>query len=68
MQKTKIAYIKNCTQSELAAPYYWAGHRVMGDGEISQIEKTPASEIALWIAGVLVLVVYLIFRKGLKSR
>lgn len=67
MQKTKIAYIKNCTQSELAAPYYWAGHRVMGDGEISQNEKTPKSFIYFWIVGVLVLVVYLIFRKGLKS-
>jgi CHAT domain-containing protein len=68
MQNTKIAYIKNCTQSELAAPYYWAGHRVMGDGEISQNEKTPQSFISFWIVGVLVLVVYLIFRKGLKSR
>ena len=66
MQKTKIAYIKKCTQSELAAPYYWAGHRVMGDGEISQNEKTPQSFIYFWIVGVLV--VYLIFRKGLKSR
>ena len=51
MQKTKIAYIKNCTQSELAAPYYWAGHRVMGDGEISQNEKTPQSFIYFWIVG-----------------
>ena len=68
MQNTKIAYIKNCTQSELAAPYYWAGHRVMGDGEISQNEKTPKSFIYFWIVGVLVVVVYLIFRSTLKFR
>ena len=67
MQETKLNYINTCPESDLAAPYYWAGHRVMGDGAISQNEKTPQSFISFWIVGVLVLVVYLIFRKGLKS-
>ena len=51
MQQTKIEHINGCSQSELAAPYYWAGHRVMGDGEISQNEKTPKSFIYFWIVG-----------------
>ena len=66
MQQTKTDYINGCSQGELAAPYYWAGHRVMGDGEISQNKKTPQSFIYFWILGVLV--VYFIFKKGLKSR
>jgi CHAT domain-containing protein len=67
MQQTKIEHINGCSQSELAAPYYWAGHRVMGDGEIAQNKKTPQSFIYLWIVGVLVVVAYFICRSTLKS-
>jgi CHAT domain-containing protein len=66
MQQTKIDYINGCSQGEMAAPYYWAGHRVMGDGEISQNKKTPQSFIYFWIVGVSVVVVYLIYRCTLK--
>jgi CHAT domain-containing protein len=68
MQETKLNYLKTCSNSVLGAPYYWAGHRVIGDGVILQNEKTPQSLIAFWIVGVLVSVVYLfLFRCHLKS-
>lgn len=67
MQNTKIAYIKNCTQSELAAPYYWAGHRVMGNGEIEAvIQIKPTFKIWFILALTLALSILGIWR--LKSK
>lgn len=31
MRKAKLAHIKNAPSSELGAPYYWAGHKVVGE-------------------------------------
>lgn len=55
MQETKINYIDNCSQSELAAPYYWAGHRVMGDVEIEAVSEVK-SRYSIWILLVITLV------------
>ena len=50
MQQTKVNYIKDCSQSELAAPYYWAGHRVMGDGEL--LVKPESNSTRVWIVAL----------------
>lgn len=69
MQQTKINYIANCSQSELAAPYYWAGHRVMGDGEIEAV--TPSKAVfSTWVVlvPILVLSIFGIWRLKFKLR
>ena len=55
MQDTKLDYIHTCSRSEMAAPYYWAGHRVMGNGEIVENTRSTSHPI-FWIAGGLFLV------------
>lgn len=67
MQKTKIAYIKNCTQSELAAPYYWAGHRVMGDGEIEAVSEVK-SRYSFWVVLVVILALSILVIWRIKSK
>lgn len=67
MQKTKIAYIKNCTQSELAAPYYWAGHRVMGDGEIEAVSEVKL-RYSFWVVLVVILALSILVIWRIKSK
>lgn len=67
MQNTKIAYIKNCTQSELAAPYYWAGHRVMGDGEIEAVSEVK-SRYSFWVVLVVILALSILVIWRIKSK
>jgi CHAT domain-containing protein len=67
MQKTKIAYIKNCKQSELAAPYYWAGHRVMGDGEIEAVSEVK-SRYSFWVVLVVILALSILVIWRIKSK
>lgn len=66
LRKVQLTLIKR--EDGFGAPYYWAGHRLFGDTNILPQTKTPQSFIYFWIVGVLVVVVYLIFRKGLKFR
>jgi hypothetical protein len=54
MQDTKLDYIARCSGSEMAAPYYWAGHRVMGNGEIVENARSTSNSI-FWIAGLFIL-------------
>jgi len=67
MQQTKINYITNCLQSDLAAPYYWASHRVMGDGEILAVRQVN-SKFNSWVVLALTLALSILGIWRLKSK
>ena len=67
MQQTKINYITNCLQSDLASPYYWASHRVMGDGEILAVRQVN-SKFNSWVVLALTLALSILGIWRLKSK
>jgi len=65
LKKAKLDYINSSKQSELAAPYYWAGHHLSG----ANIEFTLKKDNSFWfwfISGFLI-VVGIIFLKKWKK-
>jgi tetratricopeptide (TPR) repeat protein len=56
LRKSKLEMIAGTTLKGYDAPYYWAGHQLIG-GEITfNNEKTPTSRSVIWIVGVIGLV------------
>jgi hypothetical protein len=54
-RKAQLEFIEESNGFE--APYYWAGHRVVGDVKILPLTKTPKTKFFIWILGVLGLIV-----------
>lgn len=58
LQLAKIEVIKSATNSNLASPYYWAGHQVIGNELIFEVEND--NYLWFWLLGFvgLIIVVY----------
>jgi hypothetical protein len=55
LRKTKIHSITHAPASELAAPYYWAGHQLMGDCAFSEYESTNRKSLKLFGAVITII-------------
>jgi hypothetical protein len=64
MQQTKIDKIKGAISSEAAAPYYWAGHRVVGK---VNVEKVAKSDQLIFCGIIFILLLFYLNRLQKKS-
>lgn len=71
LQAAKISQVKNAPVSELAAPYYWAGHRLIGDAIVfkKMLPLDSNQVIVFWLLPLpLVILVLVWFRRKKKFK
>lgn len=63
MRKAKLAQIQNAASSELGAPYYWAGHKVVGNLTFNKAKDSNIGYV-FWILSVLGILILLMLLKS----
>jgi CHAT domain-containing protein len=67
LRTTKINCIKKAVSSSLAAPYYWSGHKMIGEIEINAKKSSSENEF-YFITGIFILMLSTIIFVFLKRR
>ncbi|MBV6484358.1 MAG: hypothetical protein KFKLKKLM_00855 [Flavobacteriales bacterium] len=54
LRNAKLSSIKSAANSNLAAPYYWAGHQLVGENVVFEVESDNSW---WWLIGIIVLTI-----------